>query len=296
MGGMPKLPSAAALVAFLTISLLAAPAPASAATRRAHRPIVIVWLENHTASQITKQVAPFLSSLRGTERTFSNYHGVSRPSLPNYLAFASGGTKGKGGTDSIKAGEIHDRTIWGQLARAGVSFGVYQESMPKICYGGSSASAPGPQGGPYVLKHNPATPFAEVFHSKLCGHVKPLSSMPKRLPKVSFVTPAICNGMHGVGDNSLGTSCHSGTSAIIRRGDSWTQRHVRSWRSRGATVFITFDEGDSNLYAVLMGRGIPHSVISRRVTHYSLLAGLERRFHLPRLGAAGATTPLRLGH
>ncbi len=297
---MSRLSFAAALGALLAVSLLATPGSASdatgpTATFRSRRPIVIVWLENHTASQITKQDAPYLSSLRAKGRSFSNYHGVARPSLPNYLAFASGSTKGKSGTDSIKAGEIRGRTIWRQLARAGVSFGVYQESMPKTCYAGTSAPSPGTKTGPYVLKHNPATPFGDIFHSKACRRVKPLSSIPRRLPQVSFVTPAICNDMHGVGNDSLGRSCHTGTSAIIRRGDAWMYRHVRSWRNRGASVFITFDEGDSNLYAVFVGKGISHSVVRGRSTHYSLLAGLERRFGLVRLGAAGSARPLSLG-
>jgi hypothetical protein len=280
-------------VSLLTTFGVASAATALTATRRSHRPIVIVWLENHTASQITKRDAPYLSSLRAKGRSFSNYHGIARPSLPNYLAFASGSTKGKTGTDSIKAGEIRGRTIWWQLARAGVSFGVYQESMPKACYAGQFAHSA--QRGPYVLKHNPATPFAGVFHSKSCGRVRPLSSMPRRLPQVSFVTPALCNDMHGVNSDSLGESCHSRTRAIIRRGDRWMHRHVRRWRKRGASVFITFDEGASNLYAVLVGRGIPQSVVTRRSTHYSLLAGLERRFGFARLGAAGSAHPLSLG-
>ena len=222
--------------------------------RAGGRPIVIVWMENHTARQITKATAPFMTSLKRRGRYFANYHGVTEPSLPNYLAFASGSTKGKSGTDSIHAGEIPGRTIWRQLGAAGVSWGVYQESMPSTCYTGSQAS--NRLTGPYVLRHNPATSFAEIARSRACRRVKPLGKMTRKLPLVSFVTPAICNDMHGVGDSSFGASCRSGSSAVIRRGDQWLHRWVPRWRKAGATVVITFDEGSSALYTIAVGSGV----------------------------------------
>ena len=250
-------------------------------------------MENHTARQITKAAAPFMTSLKRHGRYFANYHGVTDPSLPNYLAFASGSTKGKSGTDSIHAGEIPGRTIWRQLGAAGVSWGVYQESMPSTCYTGSQSS--NHRTGPYVLRHNPATSFAEIVHSRACKRVKPLTKMTRKLPRVSFVTPAICNDMHGVGDSSFGAACRSGSSAVIRRGDQWLRRWVPRWRKAGATVVITFDEGSSALYTIVVGRGVRRSVDHHRYSHYSLLASLERRFHLPRLGSARHAAPMPIG-
>ena len=150
------------------------------------------------------------------------------------------------------------RTIWRQLGAAGVSWGVYQESMPSTCYTGSQSS--NRRTGPYVLRHNPATSFAEIAHSRACKRVKPLTKMTRKLPRVSFVTPAICNDMHGVGDSSFGASCRTGSSAIIRRGDQWLRRWVPRWRKAGATVIITFDEGSSALYTIAVGRGVRRSV------------------------------------
>lgn len=290
--------SSAIVVGSALVATLAVPLGTSAsgravdpAPRTTPRPIVIVWLENHTASQITGSNAPNLTRLKAHGRSFANYHGVASPSLPNYLAFASGSTKGKGGTDSIQAGEIPGRTIWRQLTSAGVSWGVYQESMPRACFRGVSASSPA---GPYVLRHNPATPFADIAHSTACRRVEPFTSMLPRLPQVSFVTPSICNDMHGVSDASLGSSCRSGSDALIRRGDRWIGGHVRAWRARGALVLITFDEGSGSLYTVETGSGVGHAVITRRATHYSLLAGLEHRYGLALLGRARTARPLRL--
>lgn len=287
------------VVASVLAAILAMPLGTSASgrpidrtPRTAPRPIVIVWLENHSASQIAGSNAPFLTRMKAHGRSFANYHGVASPSLPNYLAFASGSTKGKGGTDSIVAGEIPGQTLWRQLTTAGISWGVYQESMPRTCYRGVTAN--GADAGPYVLRHNPATPFADIAHTAACRRVEPLTSMPRRLPQLSFVTPSICDDMHGVSDASLGSSCRSGSDALIRRGDRWIGRRVRAWRLRGALVLVTFDEGSGSLYTVEAGDGIHHSVIARRETHYSLLAGLERRYGLALLGRARSTPPLRL--
>jgi hypothetical protein len=66
----------------------------------------------------------------------------------------------------------------------------------------------------------------------------------------------------------------------------------------GATVVITFDEGSSgtggggNVYAAVDGPGIGSSVNTATYSHYSLLAGLEARFGLAKLGGAKTATPL----
>jgi hypothetical protein len=271
--------------------------PAQAAKQRTARagrhPIVIVWLENHTARQISRAHAPFLKGLKSRGRYFTHYNGVSDPSLPNYLAFASGSTKGKRGSNSIRAGEIRGPTIWRQLSRAGVSWGVFQESMPRACFTSSQSS--NRRTGPYVIRHNPAIPFADIRHSPACRRVKPLGRLPRKLPRVSFVTPAICNDMHGIGDNSHGASCRSGSSALVTRGDRWLRQRVPRWRRAGATVIITFDEGSGPLFTIAVGNGVRRSVDRRRYNHYSLLAALERRFHVPKLGHARSARPLPLG-
>jgi hypothetical protein len=46
------------------------------------------------------------------------------------------------------------------------------------------------------------------------------------------------------------------------------------------------------VYTFAVGPGITPSARATRYDHYSLLAGLEDHFGLPRLGAAQAATPL----
>jgi hypothetical protein len=239
----------------------------------------IIFMENHERSGIVGNTsAPYLNGLLPQGINFTNYYGVTHPSLPNYLAFASGSTDGKVGTDSITAGEISGATVWKQLSNAGVSWTVNEESMPSACYGGTSS-------GNYQLKHDPAIPFAEIFNDKtLCAHVVPYTGgVPTG--KVNFITPNMCNDMH---DCSVAT------------GDSWLQARVPAMLAAGQTVVITFDEGSSgtngggNIYTVVVGNGVTPRVITTTYNHYSLLAGIEAKYGLARLGAAASAAPLPL--
>lgn len=240
--------------------------------------VVVIYMENHERSDIVgSSSAPYLNSFRAAGVDFTHYYGVTHPSLPNYLAFGNGSTDGKGGTDSITAGEISGTTLWNQLSAKGVPWRVYEESMPSAC---SSAVT----SGNYALKHNPATPFAAVFNDKtLCANVQPYTASSPIVDGVNFIAPNLCNDMH---DCSIAT------------GDNWLKAHVPSMLASGATVVITWDEGSSgtngggNVYTAVDGPGITGSVDTATYNHYSLLAGVEKKFALPFLGAAATARPL----
>src|SRR4029078_9751782 len=91
-------------------------------------------------------------------------------------------------------------------------------------------------------------------------------------------------------------------SCELASGDAWLADHVPPLLNAGADVIVTYDEGTTDLgvngaagggqvFAVEAGPGVPNGVeVTRPMNHYSLLAGIEQRFHLPRLrGAAGGT-------
>jgi len=251
-------------------------------------PIVVIFMENHEESAVTGSTsAAYQNTLAHRGRSYTNYFAISHPSLPNYLAFASGSTQGKT-SDDITAGEIGGPSLWSQLTDAGIRWAVYEESMPSPCFKQYAAgSAP----GDYALKHNPATPFQSVASNATeCDHVQPLERMdPKQLPPFSFITPNECNDAH---------SCE------LSSGDAWLASHVPALLRAGADVIVTYDEGTTDLgpngsagggqvFAVEAGQGVPNGVdVTRPMNHYSLLAGIEQRFHLPRLGGAADVTPL----
>jgi hypothetical protein len=241
-------------------------------------PLVVIYMENHERSAITTSTsAPYLNGLRARGLDFTHYYGVTHPSLPNYLALGNGSTDGKVGTDSITAGELtQSPTLWNQLSAAGISWKVYEESMPSVC---SSAVT----SGDYALKHNPATPFHAVFSDPaLCANVQPYTpGVP--LAQVNFIAPNLCNDMH---DCSIAT------------GDNWLAANVEPMLQAGAEVIVTFDEGSSgtdgggNVYTVEVGPGIAPSVDATTYNHYSTLAGIEARFGLTKLGGAATAAQL----
>jgi phosphatidylinositol-3-phosphatase len=256
------------------------------ATRASRAPIVLIVLENHEASAILGSTeAPYLNTtLIPAGRLFTNYEAVTHPSLPNYLAMTSGSTQGKVGTDSVTAGEIRARNLFGQLSRAHVRWRSFEETMPSPCYRPSSA---GTYPREYALKHDPAMTYADIANSKRCQRVVPFSELdPTRLPRFSFVTPNLCDDMH---------------SCSVSVGDRWLGRHVPPLLKNGAIVIVTFDEGSSdlggggNVVLVEAGPGITAGdTVGHAYDHYSLLAGLEDRFGVRRLANARSADPLPL--
>jgi hypothetical protein len=196
----------------------------------------------------------------------------------------AGDTLGKTGTDEVSAGELPSDNLFHQLSEAGIDWRAYEESMPSPCYRSYSA---GSDPAEYTLKHDPAMTFANVAGSSLCRKIVPLSSLDTHhLPAFSFVTPNECSDMHSCG---------------VATGDRWLAHHIPPLLAAGATVVVTFDEGSSaeggggRVLLVEAGAGIvPGEVDARPFNHYSLLAALETRFGIPRLGAASTTDPLPL--
>ena len=93
-------------------------------------------------------------SLKTSGRYFSKYYGVVRPSFPNYLAFAGGDTFGNTG-GGASAGALPADNIWNQLTKAGISWGVYQEHMPTVCFANKSKVVFAPTEDKYSIGHNP---------------------------------------------------------------------------------------------------------------------------------------------
>jgi len=250
-------------------------------------PIVVIFMENHEQSEVVgSSSAPYQNSLIREGRSYTNYFAITHPSLPNYLAFASGSTHGKT-DDNVTAGELGGPTLWTQLTAAGVQWGVYEESMPSPCFTEYSA---GSSPGDYALKHNPAMPFDAIASNDAeCQRVQPLTQLhPSQLPAVSFITPNECSDAH---------------SCDLSAGDAWLADHVPPLIKAGADVIVTYDEGSSDLgvsgagggrvFAVEVGPGVPNDVeVTKPMNHYSLLAGIEQRFQLAKLGGASGVAPL----
>jgi hypothetical protein len=248
-------------LAVVLIGALAFVAGGAAQSLPAPAHIVVIVFENKDASAIDARSAPTMTALGLRYARLTNYFALTHPSLPNYLALVSGSTQGI--TDDCTQCRAAGESIGDQLTRAGRTWAAYAEGFPS--------------GARFVKRHVPFLYFADG-----ASHVRSLSRLdPQRLPDFAFVVPDLCHDMH---DCSVAT------------GDAWLKRFVGPLLGLPDTViFVVFDEGSrgNHVAAYALGTAVrPHSIFTRHVGHYGLLATMEDMLGLPRLGAARAARPI----
>lgn len=268
-----------------------------AATLSSLSHVFVVVMENLGAPEAL--ATPPIAALARRYEYTAAWYATSHPSLPNYLAVASGATWGVTSdcTSCFQSGD----NLAAQLARAGVSWGAYFEDMPVPCFLGPES----PDGG-YAQKHDPFAYFSNVRSDpQLCAHLQPFTALPPLLsgqsgavPRLVWVTPNLCDSGH---------DCSPSVAA------AWLTRFVAevtassAWQHDGLLVVI-WDEGESDAAldtetgAVVSSGGggpvlaivvAPGTTAGRALAgpydHYSLLKTVEEAFGLPLLG--GATAP-----
>jgi acid phosphatase len=257
-----------------------APASGNAAPSAAGLPtpahvLVVVFENKATGSVLGSPDAPYLTELARQGTVFSDAHGVTHPSQPNYLALFSGSTQGV--TDDSCPRSFTAPTLAGQLLDSGRSFAGYSEDLPRAGYQGCTA-------GGYARKHNPWVDFPALPASVN----QPYSALPAdlgQLPTVSFVVPNLCDDMH---------------DCPVRAGDDWARSHLAgyvSWaRDHDSLLVVTFDEDDggsgNHIATFLVGPMVRAGTSGQRIDHYSVLRTLEDMFGLAPLGKAAAAAPI----
>jgi hypothetical protein len=231
-------------------------------------------MENHSFAQAMAQ--PYTAQLAVTYAAATNYHAISHPSLPNYLALTSGSTWGV--TDdnyhSLPAGGLGT-----QLTQRGVSWRAYMEGM-----GGDCLS----NGNGYAVKHNP---FA--YYGGGCpSNVVPMTGLDGDLagdtPRFVWITPNQCHDGHDCGARTADDFLKTLVPRILAS-SGWQQ---------GGLLFITWDEddgsGDNHVLTLVVSPRLATHSTSRRHDHYSLLATAEDQLGVPRpwLGQAATADPL----
>lgn len=266
-------------------------------TRFTH--VILIVLENHSYGDIlgapgspSAAAAPFTNALAAACGVGTNYHSVTHPSLPNYLALTAGSTFG---VTSDCHCTFPVGGIFAQAALNGLSWTAYAEGMPSACDRVHGF------GGLYTQRHNPPVLYARL--STCAAHDLPLGSTSsgplahalssRRLANYVFIAPDLCHDMHSC-------SISSGDAWLA----AWIPRIARSYayQHRATAIFITVDEGSDGT----VGNGevcadhptdkschVPLLVISRYVragtvvsaplTHYSLLRLSEHLLGLPAL-------------
>jgi phosphatidylinositol-3-phosphatase len=270
----------------------------TAAKPGTYKHVIWIWMENHSSSAVIgSSQAPYENGLAKECGLATNYHNITHPSLPNYVAATSGLSLSSlhgflpdcnpGGSCATSA-----KSIFGQ----GESWKSYEESMPSSCDHSNA--------GNYAVRHNPAVYYTtlhgcssdDVSYSHLATDLAH-----NQLPAFSFITPNLID------------DTHNGT---VAQGDTWLSRNLpvilnsAEYRNGSTVVFITWDEGEGGHYASGEQCATSTSDVSCQVAtlvispstkagtrsgtlfnHYSLLGTAEQLLHLSKLGqAASATT------
>jgi phosphatidylinositol-3-phosphatase len=240
----------------------------------------------------------------------SDYHAVTHPSYPNYLAATSGSTHGVV-TGGLRYFDV--KSIFGQVDP---SWRSYEEFMPVNCdhvaLTGSPATDRYYDGG-----HNPAASYSKLpVGAPKAGDCRkydgPLGSVKSghlrrdvrkgKLPRFGFITPGLCDDMHKLPPGVAG--CPNPVAA----GDAWLAKWIPiitagpDYADGHLVIDITWDEGSGGslgahcLTSSARNCLVPDIVISpytRHVvsgtdfSHYSLLKMTETLLRVPYLGAAG---------
>ncbi|HEY4027652.1 MAG TPA: alkaline phosphatase family protein [Candidatus Dormibacteraeota bacterium] len=241
--------------------------PAAAATH-----VFVIVMENRGYTEAMAQ--PYTARLAVQYAIATNYHAVSHPSLPNYLALAGGSTFGitDDGYHRLAPGGVG-----AQLSERGISWRAYMEGLTRGCLDSPS---------PYAVKHNP---FA-YFGGACPANVVPLTALDRDLagatPSFVWITPDLCHDGHDCGSRQADDFL-SGLVPRILASAAWQQ---------GGLLLVTWDEddghGDNRVPAIVVAQGLTSHTTAQRHDHYSLLATVEDRLGVPRLGRASQATPL----
>jgi len=270
----------------------------TAARPGTYKHVIWIWMENHSSSAIIgSSQAPYFNTVARECGLATNYHNITHPSLPNYIAATSGLSYSAlhGFLPDCSPGGSCDtsaKSIFGQ----GETWKSYEESMPSSCDHSNS--------GNYAVRHNPAAYYTtlhgcsgdDVSYSHLASDLAH-----NQLPAFSFITPNLIDDMH---------------NGTVADGNKWLSANLPTilnsaeYRNGSTVIFITWDEGEGGGYASGEQCATNTSDVSCRVatlvispstktgarsgtlfSHYSLLGTAEQLLGLSKLGqAASATT------
>jgi hypothetical protein len=276
--------------------------------------VTVIVMENTSLSTLMGATnTPYLSMLAASAASASDYHGVTHPSMPNYLALVSGMDASHIGCDCDPTGSacssltcnrlLHScgcpqsaMHLGDQLEAAGLSWRDYGEDMGAACNTATSGS--------YAARHVPFLYFPNVQTdaARCAAHVVDYASFdPEGDPQhFALVAPNLVHDMHDP---------FPAGAANLANGDTWLSAHVppilaSSTYRAGGLLVIVWDEDDlSGGITGSTDEPIPMFVLSpfaksggfvsaTRADHYALLATIEDGLGLPRLGQAATATPL----
>lgn len=273
----PRVLPVAAAIALTGLAGTSLAPRAVAGALPAYRHVVVVVEENRSFRHVVgNPQMPYFDALMQRGALLINYHGVTHPSLPNYLALFSGSTQGV--SDDSCDYRFHGANLYTELHAAGDSFATYSDSLPQTGFDDCRQDA-------YRKKHNPAAYWDNVP----ADLNRPFSAFPEdysTLPDVALVIPDQQHDMH------------DGTPA---QADAWLKAHLAAYadwaKTHDSLLIVTWDEDDgttktNHIATVIAGAHVQRGAYRQKTDHYNLLRTLEALYDLPPLGKSKEAAPI----
>jgi acid phosphatase len=247
--------------------------------------VLTVIEENESATPALAQM-PYLAQLTRTWGSAPQYAAVAHPSLPDYLAMASGHPTGITDDAGPAQHPVHGQSIFGQALANGHTATVYAEGMPQNCDQGNS--------GTYAVRHT-AWPYFVDEQQECARHQVPLGSLTSgalasdiaagTLPDVGWAIPDLCNDGH---------KCPS-HGPDLGVADHWLQQWLPvvlagpDFRAGRLAVVVTFDEGGAsqNVAFTVVAPASKGIVASGQFDHYDWSRMVDEVLGLPPLAGPG---------
>ena len=249
--------------------------------------VIVVIEENHGYDQIIgSDSAPYINQLAAEGALFTDSHGVTHPSQPNYLAIFSGSTQGITGDQCLEdSATFTTPNLAAALIKKGYTFKGYAQTLPSSdflkCEYQTSAITDQPV---YARKHCPWVNWLGDKKNQVPDSLsQPMTSFPKdfnQLPTVSFVIPDMDYDMHNIGG--------PGDSAAIVRGDKWLKDNLGAYiewaKTHNSLLILTYDEDEftaqNRILTFFAGANIKPGKYSEKINHYDVLKTIEAMYGL----------------
>ena len=284
------------VVLAVTVLLVAAPSCRSAARTSAAVPqrhkLLVIMLENHSGAEAMRAM-PTLRNWAHRYGQAVDYHAITHPSLPNYLAIWGGGTFGVRSDCSVGAPGCRPAapSVFAQTIAAGRTARAYQESMGRRC---QSATA-----GRYAARHGPWPYWLSAREQRLCR----TDDVPAGTRTRGAFAHDVASGTLPVTGELTPDFCHDGHDCSLSTADRWLGQWVAKarsgpdWRHGRLTIVITFDEDDGSaanrVAFVVLDPRLSHVVVRRACNHYALTRWLDENAGVRLLRHAAGAVDLR---
>jgi acid phosphatase len=236
--------------------------------------LLVFVVENHSLSEMRSQM-PWTFELARRYGYATDFHAMTHPSLPNYLAIAGGSTFGVTDDNEPSSHPIPGPSVFGEALHAGLTAHVYAESMPTPCATYTTNL--------YATKHNPWTYFVDE-RQQCQAHDTSMAPFAKdvrtgQLPDAGMVVPDICSDAH---------SCPLATA------DAWLRREVGlamsgpDFSSGRLAIVVTADEDDGSQGNTVLTILVHRSVHGDPLSHLSLSRLYSEVLGVPPLRAAAS--------